>query len=155
MTFNQDHADREMPWFGQDLLEASQGKDGLDSEEYKQALHAVQSFTRSTIDGLLKAYNVDILVMRSNAPAFSIDLVFGDNYQGGSSSMAAIAGYPHITVPMGRWKGLPVGVSLVGTAFAEPVLIRAAYAYEQATRHGTSLAGRNAWRFYGVGAGDE
>jgi Asp-tRNA(Asn)/Glu-tRNA(Gln) amidotransferase A subunit family amidase len=110
----------------------------------------VQNFTRSSIDGLLKAYNVDVLIMRSNAPAFSIDLVYGDNFQGGSSSMAAIAGYPHITVPMGRWKGLPVGLSFVGTAFAEPVLIRAAYAYEQASLHGTSLAGDNPWDFAAV-----
>lgn len=83
--------------------------------------------------------------MRSNAPAFSIDLIYGDNYQGGSSSMAAIAGYPHITVPMGQWKNLPLGLSFVGAAFSEPVLIRAAYAYEQATMHGTSLAGKNPW----------
>lgn len=145
IAFNRDNADREMPWFGQDLLETAQGKGGLDSDEYKQALQAVQTFTRSSIDGLLQAYNVDVLIMRSNAPAFTIDLVYGDNYQGGSSSMAAIAGYPHITVPMGRWKGLPVGLSFVGTAFTEPVLIRAAYAYEQATRHADSLAGKVPW----------
>ena len=150
IAFNRDHADREMPWFGQDLLETAQSKGGLDSDEYKQSLQAVQSFTRSSIDGLLQAYNVDVLIMRSNAPAFTIDLVYGDNYQGGSSSMAAIAGYPHITVPMGRWKGLPVGLSFVGTAFSEPVLIRAAYAYEQATRHAESLAGKNPWDLAGA-----
>jgi len=155
IAFNQDHADREMPWFGQDLLETSQGKGGLDSTEYKQALQAVQTFTRSTIDGLLRENNIDLLVMRSNAPAFSIDLVYGDNYQGGSSSMAAIAGYPHITVPMGRWKGLPVGLSFVGAAFAEPVLIRAAYAYEQVTRHATSLAGKKPWDISGTARTEE
>ena len=145
IAYNRDHAEKEMPWFGQDLLEASQDKEGLDSPEYKKALVAVQDFTRSSIDGLLKAYDVEVLIMRSNAPAFTIDLVYGDNYQGGSSTMAAVAGYPHITVPMGRWKGLPVGLSLVGTAFSEPVLIRAAYAYEQATMHADSLAGKNPW----------
>lgn len=145
IAYNLEHAEREMPWFGQDLLQNAQSKDGLDSDDYKQALQAVQSFTRTSIDSLLSAYNIDVLVMRSNAPAFSIDLIYGDNYQGGSSSMAAIAGYPHITVPMGRWKNLPVGLSFVGTAFTEPVLIRAAYAYEQATRHGTSLAGKIPW----------
>jgi amidase len=155
IAFNQDHADREMPWFGQDLLETSQGKGGLDSTEYKQALQAVQTFTRSTIDGLLRENNIDLLVMRSNAPAFSIDLVYGDNYQGGSSSMAAIAGYPHITVPMGRWKGLPVGLSFVGAAFAEPVLIRAAYAYEQVTRHAISLAGKKPWDISGTARTEE
>jgi Asp-tRNA(Asn)/Glu-tRNA(Gln) amidotransferase A subunit family amidase len=60
--------------------------------------------------------------------------------------MAAIAGYPHITVPAGRIKGLPAGISFVGTAFSEPVLIRAAYAYEQATRHTTTLAGDDPWQ---------
>jgi amidase len=133
-------------------LESAQSKDGLDSDEYKQALQAVQSFTRSTIDGLLEAYDVDVLILRSNAPAFSIDLIYGDNYQGGSSSMAAIAGYPHITVPMGRWKGLPVGLSFLGAAFAEPVLIRAAYAYEKASGHGTTLAGKSPWNIKGVEA---
>ncbi len=155
IRFNQENADREMPWFAQDLLETAQAKAGLDTDEYKRALQAVQSFTRSSIDALLSAYNVDVLILRSNAPAFAIDLVYGDNYQGGSSSMAAIAGYPHITVPMGRWKGLPVGLSFVGTAFAEPILIRAAYAYEQATRHGTSLAGKNPWGFASVIKRDE
>ena len=145
IAFNQEHADEEMPWFGQDLLVAAQGKAGLESTEYKQALRAVQSFTRSSIDGLLEAYGVDVLIMRSNAPAFSIDLIYGDNYQGGSSSMAAIAGYPHITVPMGRWKGLPVGLSFIGTAFSEPVLIRAAYAFESSTDHSMTLAGKNPW----------
>ncbi len=149
IAFNREHAETEMPWFGQGLLEDAQTKGGLDNQEYKQALTAVQSFTRSAIDGLLKAYKVDVLIMRSNAPAFSIDLVYGDNFNGGSSSMAAIAGYPHITVPMGRWKGLPVGLSFVGTAFSEPVLIRAAYAYEQATDHVNSLAGNTPWDFDG------
>jgi len=145
IEFNREHAGEEMPWFGQDLLETAQGKGDLNSPEYKQSLQSVQEFTRSTIDGLLQAYRVDLLIMRSNAPAFSIDLVYGDNYQGGSSSMAAIAGYPHITVPMGRWKELPVGLSFVGTAFSEPVLIRAAYGYEQATGHATTLAGKRPW----------
>ena len=145
IEFNSANADLEMPWFGQDLLETAVTKGGLDSPEYLKALQAVQAFTQASINDLLNKHSVDVLVMRSNAPAFSIDLIFGDNYQGGSSSMAAIAGYPHITVPMGRWKGLPVGLSFVGTAFAEPVLIRAAYAYEQATSHGTSLAGKDPW----------
>lgn len=155
IAFNRNHADREMPWFGQALLDISQEKGGLDSTEYRQALQAVQTFTRSSIDDLIRENNIDLLVMRSNAPAFSIDLVYGDNYQGGSSSMAAIAGYPHITVPMGRWKGLPVGLSFVGAAFAEPVLIRAAYAYEQATRHAISLAGKKPWDISGATNADQ
>lgn len=145
IDFNRQHAKREMPWFKQGLMLASEDSPGPDSDAYKQALQKVQGFTRSTIDGLLDAYHVDVLVLRSNAPAFSIDLVYGDNFQGGASTMAAVAGYPHITVPMGRYKGLPVGLSFVGTAFSEPTLIRAAYAYEQATRHATTLAGDHPW----------
>ncbi len=145
VEFNLQWREKEMPWFGQSLLQASQVSEGLQSDSYKQALQSVQNFTRSSIDDLLRAHNVDVLVLRSNAPAFAIDLVYGDNYQGGSSSMAAIAGYPHITVPMGRYKGLPVGLSLLGTAFTEPRLIRAAYAYEQATGHATTLAGEQPW----------
>jgi len=155
ILFNREHAETEMPWFGQDLFTLSQNTDGLESDEYKQALQSIQGFSRSNIDSILKAYDVDVLVMRSNAPAFSIDLVYGDNFQGGSSSMAAIAGYPHITVPMGSWKGLPVGLSFMGAAFAEPLLIRAAYAYEQASSHGSSLAGKNPWRFPVTGAADK
>jgi len=147
IDFNRQHADVEMPWFKQGLLTGSMDSPGLDSDAYKQALRQVQTFTRTAIDGLLRAYKVDVLVLRSNAPAFSIDLVYGDNYQGGGSTMAAVAGYPNVTVPMGRYKGLPVGLSFVGTAFSEPVLIRAAYAYEQATRHATTLAGDHPWVF--------
>ena len=150
IAFNRENAAQELPWFGQDLFEGAQSKNGLDSDEYKQALETIQTFTRSAVDSLLEAHDVDVLVMRSNAPAFVIDLVYGDNYQGGASSMAAIAGYPHITVPMGRWKDLPVGLSFVGTAFSEPILLRAAYAYEQATGHGITLAGDANWNLDGL-----
>jgi amidase len=134
-----------MPWFGQSLFESSQQRAGLDNEEYLQSLKNVQSFTRNSIDQILAAHGLDLLVMPSYSLPFSIDLVHGDNFIGGSSSMAAIAGYPHITVPAGRIKGLPAGLSFVGPAFSEPVLLRAAYAYEQATRHATTLAGDDPW----------
>src|SRR5690606_22097685 len=124
-----------MPWFGQSLFESSQQRAGLDSPEYLQALKRIQDFTRSNIDRLLSEHALDLLVMPSYSLALSIALVHGDNFIGGSSSMAAIGGYPHITVPAGRIKSLPAGVSFVGTAFSEPVLLRAAYGYEQATRH--------------------
>ncbi|NNL00491.1 MAG: amidase [Xanthomonadales bacterium] len=150
IAFNHENAAQEMPWFGQDLFEEAQSKNGLDSDEYKQALATIQTFTRSAVDSLLEAHDVEVLVMRSNAPAFVIDLVYGDNFQGGASSMAAIAGYPHITVPMGRWKDLPLGLSFVGTAFSEPALLRAAYAYEQATGHGVTLAGGANWNLDGL-----
>ena len=145
IAFNQAHAEQELTWFGQGRFESSQQRAGLDSPEYQQALQRVQAFTRNSIDGLLAEHQLDLLVMPSYSLPFSIDLVHGDNFIGGSSSMAAIAGYPHITVPAGRIKGLPAGLSFVGPAFSEPVMLRAAYAYEQATQHATTLAGADPW----------
>ncbi|NIP18395.1 MAG: amidase [Xanthomonadales bacterium] len=145
IAFNDAHADEEMPWFGQSIFVDAQEKGGLDEPEYLEALESVQTFTRSTLDGLLAEHGIDLLVMPTNAVPFSIDLVHGDSWHGGSSSFAAIAGYPHVTVPAGRVKGLPVGLSFVGTAFSEPVLIRAAHAYEQATGHATTLEGDDPW----------
>ena len=145
IEFNQAEAQLEMPWFGQDIFTKAQEKGGLDSTEYRQALELVQGFTRSAIDGLLAKNDVDVLVMPTNSLAFSIDLVHGDTWYGGTSSMSAISGYPHITVPSGQVKGLPTGLSLMGAAFSEPTLIRAAYGYEQATHHATTLAGKNPW----------
>jgi amidase len=145
IEFNEAQREREMPWFGQGLFHQAQQTTGLDSEPYQRAREMVRGFARSAIDALLQEHQLDVLVMPTNALPFSIDLVHGDTWHGGSSSMAAIAGYPHITVPAGRVKGLPVGLSFVGTAFSEPVLIRAAYAYEQATGHATTLAGDDPW----------
>jgi len=149
IEFNQAEAELEMPWFGQDTFIKAQAKGGLDSPEYLQALELVQSYTRSAVDGLLAKNQVDLLVTPTNSLPFSIDLVHGDKWYGGTSSMAAISGYPHITVPSGQVKGLPTGLSFIGTAFSEPVLIRAAYGYEQATHHASTLAGKDAW---GLGA---
>jgi len=149
IEFNQAHAELEMPWFGQDTFIKAQEKGDLDSKEYQRALKLVQSFTRSAIDGLLAKHGLDLLVMPTNSLPFSIDLVHGDTWYGGTSSMAAISGYPHITVPSGRVKGLPTGLSFIGTAFSEPGLIRAAYGYEQATRHATTLAGADPWGLEG------
>ncbi len=146
IAFNQAHADVEMPWFGQDLFTAAQETSGLDSEDYLQALELIQSFCRNTLDGLLADNGVDVLVMPTNALPFSIDLIHGDSWHGGTSTLAAVAGYPHITVPAGRVKGLPVGLSFIGTAFSEPLLIKAAYGYEQATRHAITLEGPDPWR---------
>jgi amidase len=145
IAFNQSHAEQELAWFDQDRFESAQQRAGLDSPEYQQALQRVQMFTRSNIDRFLAEHQLDLLVMPSYSLPFSIDLVHGDNFIGGSSSMAAIAGYPHITVPAGRIKGLPAGLSFVGPAFSEPLLLQAAYAYEQATHHATTLAGDDPW----------
>jgi amidase len=85
----------------------------------------------------MRKYRLDALVAPTGAPAWLTDLVNGDSGTGGSSpsTVAAVAGYPHITVPMGFYRGLPIGLSFFGTAWSEPTLIRIAYAFEQATHH--------------------
>jgi amidase len=152
IEFNQAQAELEMPWFGQDIFIKAQEKGDLESKEYLRALKLIQSFTRSAIDGLLAKHDLDLLVTPTNSLPFSIDLVHGDTWYGGTSGMAAIAGYPHITVPSGKVKGLPTGLSFIGTAFSEPVLIRAAYGYEQATHHATTLAGDDPWGLANLGS---
>jgi amidase len=133
IAFNQKNEKRAMPWFKQETLEKSEARDGLDSVEYQEALKKVLS-SRSIIDDLLKQNGLDAIAAPTSGPACCIDLIAGDYRTGGSfSGPAAMAGYPHITVPMGLVFGLPVGLSLMGTKYAEAQLIRMAYAYEQAS----------------------
>ena len=125
-----------MPWFPQDIFEEAQKKGDLKSEEYLKALAESKKFTREEgIDAAVKQHGLDAIIAPTNGPAWTIDWVNGDHFSGSSSSLAAIAGYPNITVPMGFVHGLPVGVSFWGKAWSEPVLLRIAYAYEQATKH--------------------
>jgi amidase len=145
IAFNRRDAEREMKWFRQEIFLLAQQKAGLDSPDYLSARDRVQSFTRNAIDGLLSEHGLDALVSPSNTPAWVIDRVVGDRGLGGSSSFPARAGYPHITVPMGFVHGLPVGLSFYAGAFSEPVLIEAAYGYEQATRHARPAAGYGGW----------
>ena len=145
ITFNQQNAESEMHWFGQDIFHKAQEKSGLDSLEYREAVALVQQFSRTAIDDLLAAHDLDLLVSPSNTPAWSIDLVVGDHFLGGSSSFPARAGYPHITVPMGQVHDLPVGLSFFSTAFSEPVLLEAAFAFEQATLHARPPHGFGQW----------
>jgi amidase len=136
IAFNEQHADREMPYFGQTIFIKAQATGGLGEEEYQEALDRVRRATREDgIDALLADHELDGLVAPTGSPAWKIDLINGDHFLGGSSSYPARAGYPHITVPMGWVHGLPVGLSFFGTALSEPTLIEMAYAYEQATGH--------------------
>jgi len=133
IAFNRAHAEEEMPWFGQEIFERSQETDGLDSETYREALALAQHAMRGGgIDRLVGEHQLDALIAPTGAPAWKIDLVNGDHFIGGSSTPAAVAGYPNITVPMGAVHGLPVGLSIFGPAFSEPTLIEIAYGYEQA-----------------------
>ena len=145
IEFNRQNANQEMEWFQQEIFLKSQAKGDLQSDDYLAAVETVQSFSRAGIDDLLAEHGLDLLVSPSNTPAWMIDLVVGDRWLGSSSSFPARAGYPHITVPMGFVHGLPVGLSFYGTAWSEPVLIEAAYAYEQASRRARPPKGFGDW----------
>jgi amidase len=126
----------ELVHFDQHLLEMAAVKGNLQSKEYLDALAAMLQATRENgIDKLLKENSLDALMAPTGSPAWKTDLTNGDHYIGGSSSLAAISGYPTITVPMGFIDELPVGISFFSTAWTEPLLLEIAYAYEQSTKH--------------------
>jgi amidase len=134
IAFNKQNAGTTMPYFQQETLESSQARGGLGSKEYKTALRQSTS-ARLIIDQLLRDHDLDALSGVTNGVACCIDLVDGDYDTGFSfSSPAAMAGYPHITVPMGTVQGLPVGFSFVAGAYKEPELLTMAFGFEQATR---------------------
>ena len=135
IKFNDAHAKEEMPYFGQELFVQAQAKGPLTSKEYRDDLEQALRLTRKQgIDAIMDQHKLDALVAPTGGPAWLTDLVDGDSFGGGSSSAAAVAGYPDITVPAGFIFGLPVGISFFGRAWSEPTLIRIAYAFEQATR---------------------
>jgi amidase len=132
IAFNKKHADQELQWFGQELFERAAATDGLDSPMYVAARLAGLRAGRDGIDNLLRDNQLDALVCPSYSPAWAIDLVNGDHVLGSSSSHAALAGYPLISVPSGMVSGLPVGLTISGTAQSEVTLIRLAHAFETA-----------------------
>lgn len=125
----------ELRYFDQALLELAQEKGGLEAPEYKEALARMLKAARQDgIDRLMDENQLDALMAPTGSPAWKTDLIDGDHFLGGSSSPAAIAGYPAITVPMGFVDELPVGVSFFGRAWSEPLLLEIAFAYEQGTK---------------------
>jgi amidase len=126
----------ELAHFGQETFDKAQAKGPLTDREYRKALAMSKRLAgRNGIDAALRKNHLDALLAPTAGLAWTTDLVNGDHYTGGSASgAAAIAGYPHITVPAGFVEGLPVGVSFIGGPWSEPTLIRIAYSYEQATR---------------------
>jgi amidase len=136
IEFNEQHRGQEMLCFGQDLFIKAQGKGSLYHKEYLDALDKSKSLMRAQgIDAVMDQYKLDALVAPTGAPAWLTDPIDSDHDLGGSSTPAAVAGYPHITVPMGFVSTLPVGISFFGRAWSEPTLLKLAYAFEQATRH--------------------
>ena len=136
IEFNERHRDREMPYFGQELFLQAQEKGPLTSPEYQKALRQCRRLSREGgIDAILRRKRLDLLVAPTRSPGWPTDLVNGDHFTGSSSTPAAVAGYPSLSVPMGFAYGLPVNLSFIGPAWSEPTLIKAAYSYEQATKH--------------------
>ena len=142
IAFNQTDS-VELRYFDQHLMEMAQEKGDLNSNEYQTALEEMLRGTREEgIDRVMDAYGLDAIMGATGSPAWQTDLINGDHYMLSSSSPAAMAGYPNITVPMGFIDELPVGVSFFGRAWSEPVLLEIAYAYESGTHH------RQAPKFY-------
>lgn len=136
INFNIQYKNVEMPWFGQEIFELANKKGDLNEKEYLESLKKCKLLSgKNGIDFTLKKYNVDALIAPTNGPAWNIDLINGDNFTGGSSQPAAVAGYPNITVPAGFVHSLPIGISFFAEAYSELKLIQLAYSYEQNTMH--------------------
>ena len=135
IEFNEHNPQKEMPYFGQDLFLKSQTKGPLTEKEYVDALAKNHQLARTDgIDAVMNKFKLDAIVGPTGGPAWLTDLITGDHFGGGSSNAAAVAGYPNINVTMGFIFGLPVGISFFGRAWSEPLLIKLAYAFEQATK---------------------
>ncbi|MDN4052105.1 amidase [Massilia sp. YIM B02763] len=135
IAFNDRNAARELQFFGQEHLVAAQAKRGLNDKAYRAALANNHRYARDEgIDTVMAERQLDALVAPTGGLAWLTDFINGDHYGGSFSSPAAVAGYPHVTVPAGQAHGLPVGISFVGTAWSDAALIGMAYAYEQASK---------------------
>jgi amidase len=132
--FNDRNKEREMPYFGQEHLLKAQEKGLLTEKRYRDALEKCRRLSRDEgIDALMDQHQLDAIVAPTTGPAHKTDWIYGDRDTGGSSSPAAVAGYPSITVPAGLVSGLPIGISFFGRAYSEPALLKLAYGFEQAT----------------------
>ena len=130
--FNKKNEKTAMPFFAQEILEMADAKGGLDEKEYLESLEMMKRMAGPEgIDKVMNEHNLDAIIAPTGSPAWTIDLINGDHFIGGSSSPAAMSGYPAITVPAGFINGLPVGISFFGKAFSEPTLIKIAFAFEQ------------------------
>ncbi len=131
IAFNEAHAETVMPYFGQDVMLAANDKGDLDSEAYREALAGSKRLVLEALDDAFEEHSLDALIAITNGPAWKTDHVVGDHFTVGSSSFAAISGYPSVSVPAGFVSGLPIGLSFIGRPWSEQSLIGIAYAYEQ------------------------
>jgi amidase len=135
IRFNEENKDRELRYFGQETFLRSERMGPLTDKAYLEAREKCVKLARTEgIDAVMEEHRLDALMGYSGGPAHRTDLIYGDRGTGGSSSAAAVAGYPNITVPAGFVSGLPFGLSFFGKAYSEPTLLRIAYGFEQATR---------------------
>jgi amidase len=135
IEFNERNKAREMPWFGQELFLKAQAKGPLTDQTYLDALASNHRLCRKEgIDAIMDQLQLDAIIAPTSGPAHRTDLLWGDRDTGGCTTPAAVAGYPHITVPMGLVDGLPVGLSFFGRAWSEPKLLGLAFAFEQITQ---------------------
>jgi amidase len=136
IAFNEKQRAREMPFFGQEILLMAEKKGPLTSPEYRRALSTCRTRSRGLgLDAAFTKHKVDAIVAPTGSPAWPTDLLNGDHFLGASSTPAAVAGYPNITVPAGDVQGMPVGISFIGRPWTEARLLALAYAFEQATKH--------------------
>jgi len=133
IAWNRAHAAGVMPHFGQEIFLEAEAKGSLEDEAYREALANGPERMRELLATVLEEHDLDALITAANSFAWKTDWVAGDRFMVGSSSLAAMSGFPSITVPAGDVRGLPVGVAFVGAPFAEPLLIRIGYAFEQAS----------------------
>lgn len=133
IAFNRDNAAREMPFFGQDLFTRAEQTANHDPAEYARLRDANRKAAADGLDAMLSKHSLDALIAPTSSPAWTSDLVNGDHILGSATVLPAVAGYPHLTVPMGQVSGLPVGLSFIGPAWSEAKLLALGYAYEQRT----------------------
>jgi amidase len=135
IAFNKQNATKEMPWFGQEQFERAQAKGPLTDETYRAALTKCRTLSRTEgVDAVIAKHQLDAIIAPSNGPTWPTDYLNGDHFTGGNTSVAAVAGYPSITVPMGFAAEAPLGLSFIGGAWTEARLIALAHAFEQATK---------------------
>jgi amidase len=135
IAFNDAHAEQELRWFGQEIFLLAEETTGLDDPTYREALQTSKRLAQQGIDGTLDRFDLDAIVSLTNSPPWTTDLVNGDHFLTASSTPAAVAGYPNITVPAGFSFGeLPVGINFIGRRWGEPTLIKLAHGFEQGTR---------------------
>ncbi len=135
IAFNEERRGEEMPYFEQDIMIKADTKGPLTEKAYMEALARNHQLSRAEgIDAVVEKNHLDAIIAPTTGPAWLTDWVTGDHESGSCSTPAAVAGYPHITVPAGFVRGLPVGISFFGTAWSEPTLLKLAYSFEQATK---------------------